>query len=356
MLEKIDKLARPEDVWEAAGNLGFGFASAEHPGGRESFVAKGLSVGHAGQPPLIEGLDWTLHRGDRVGIVGPNGAGKTTLAKVLLGKARPLAGLAELGYRVSPGYLDQKLEGIRDERTLIEEVQSVRPDFKPEEARNALGRYRFLGDDAHRAAGGLSGGERCRLAMLKLSLVPCNLLLLDEPTNHLDIPAQEVLERALAEYEGTLLVVSHDRDFLDAVTTRTLLVDDGKAALHEGCYSRARARWTERAKAAASATAPPPAEEAAPPKGAQTREASRSRRSELQKLRNRKGALERNIEALEARSGELHEQLAEDPAGDWERLHRLSAEEREVAARLERRVQEWERVCTRLESLGGASS
>src|SRR5262249_4995197 len=142
-------------------------------------------------------------------------------------------------------------------RSLIDEVRSVRGDFNEDVARGFLGRFRFSGDDAFRKVKGLSGGERNRMALAKMMLRPRNLLALDEPTNHLDIPGREVLEEALADYPGTVLVVSHDRYFLDQIVTKILHIHDGKAELHTGNYSEWRDR-THHPLALALALAPAP--------------------------------------------------------------------------------------------------
>jgi ATP-binding cassette subfamily F protein 3 len=367
MLEKLERVERPEDIWEAARHLGMEFERDDHPGGREAVRAVDLAIGYDDDEPLIEGFTWTLHRGERVGIAGPNGAGKTSLLRVLLGRIPARHGYVELGYQIKIGYLDQKLlTGLDLGRSLIDEVRSVRPDLTIEGARDALGRYRFLGDDAFKVVGALSGGERCRLALLKVSLVPHNLLVFDEPTNHLDIPAREVLERALAEYDGTLLVISHDRDFLDHVTEKTLWVADGAARVFEGNYSEAKRKLRGEVapvvKRAAPerpppvAPTPPPAEVAPSPApkndkpGAQQREAMKRDRRERQKTENRLKKVEQEIEEFEARAAELAEQLSHDPGGDWERLNQLANEEQQLRGRLERRYAEWERLTRALEA------
>jgi ATP-binding cassette subfamily F protein 3 len=339
MLEKIERMERPEDIWEAARHLGIEFESGDHPGGKEMIRARGLAIGYDDQPELFRDFDWTLYRGDRVGIVGPNGAGKTSLVHALLGKTKPRAGSVELGFNVQLGYLDQKLDGLEPKRSLLEEVRGVRPDLTIEAARSELGRYRFFGEDAFKAVAALSGGERCRLALLKLSLEPHNLLVLDEPTNHLDIPACEVLERALADYDGSLLVISHDRAFLDAVVNKVLWVEDERVAAYEGNYSEAK-----RIRSTAE-EAPPAAEADAERAGERDREREERRKATREKKRHETQvrALEQEIAALEARSKELNAELVLDPQGDWARLQKLVREEQEIRARLERRYREWER-------------
>jgi len=345
MLEKIERMERPEDIWEAARHLGIEFESGDHPGGKEMIRARGLAIGYDDQPALFRDFDWTLYRGDHVGIVGPNGAGKTSLVRALLGKTKPRAGSVELGFNVQLGYLDQKLDGLEPKRSLLEEVRGVRPDLTIEAARSELGRYRFLGEDAFKAVAALSGGERCRLALLKLSLEPHNLLVLDEPTNHLDIPACEVLERALADYDGSLLVISHDRAFLDAVVNKVLWVEDERVAAYEGNYSEAKRIRSTAEEARASLPLPPPAQAEAERAGERDREREERRKAARQKKRNevQVRALEQEIAALEARSKELNAELVLDPQGDWARLQKLVREEREIRERLERRYREWER-------------
>ncbi|MFN8177545.1 MAG: ABC-F family ATP-binding cassette domain-containing protein [bacterium] len=399
MLEKLERVERPEDVWEAAKHLGMEFEPGVHPGGREIIRARDVAIGYEGKEPLFRGFDWTLYRGERVGIVGPNGAGKTSLVEALLGRRAPLEGLVELGYQVSPGYLDQKLRsGLDERRSLVDEVRALRPDLTIEGARDALARYRFLGDDVFKAVGGLSGGERCRLALLKISLEPHNLLVLDEPTNHLDIPACEVLERALETYDGTLLVISHDREFLDGVVKKILWVEGGGVRVFEGNWSEARRKMRGEAAEAAAVAAAHEAKEAAkdaakaaakakeaaaakdpaakagvtnrkdpgskaaaaaavepaPAKpGARVRDESKRRRREQQQAKNRLAKLEEEIAQFEARLKELQELLAHPPAGDWAKLHALVNEEQELRGRLDRRYREWERVT---EALGRPDS
>ena len=378
MLEKMERLERPEDVWEAAKHLGMEFEPGDHPGGRETIRARDVAVGYEGKPPLLEGFDWTMYRGDRVGVVGPNGAGKTSLVEVLLGRRRALGGLSELGYQVSPGYLDQKLmTGLDEGRSLVDEIRTVRPDLTIEGARDALARYRFLGDDVFKAVGGLSGGERCRLSLLKISLVPHNLLVLDEPTNHLDIPACEVLERALGMYDGSLLVISHDREFLDRVVTKVLWVEGGTVRVIEGNWSDARRKMrgeggaTDAVVAAASPapTRPKPEAKATPPAaaraaepatpepkpGGKSREDAKRRRREQQQAKNRLAKVESEIQQFEARLKELQESLAHPPAGDWEKLHALVNEEQELRGRLDRRYREWERLTESAGEAGGTA-
>ena len=246
MLDKLERVDRHRDTWDEAGRIGLRFATAEHRGGKEVLRIEGVEMGYTDGPALVRDLSLTLYRGERVGIIGPNGAGKTTLLKALIGRLHPRAGMITLGHEVRIGYFDQKLEDLREDNSLIDEIRTVRGDWNEDTTRSYLGRFRFTGDDGFRKVKGLSGGERNRLTLAKLMLRPYNLLAMDEPTNHLDIPARETLEEALCEFDGTVLLVSHDRFFLDRVATKILHLDPqtGRIDVHVGNYSDWRQRIT----------------------------------------------------------------------------------------------------------------
>ncbi len=192
---------------------------------------------------LFKTPDIELRRQDCVALIGPNGAGKTTFLKTILGQLAPLAGEVVLGTSLHIGYFAQAHEGLDPSRTLIQEIDSVVPHWLPGQIRDYLGKYLFSGDDAYKKVGMLSGGERGRLALAKLALQDTNLLLLDEPTNHLDIPSQEILESVLEDYDGTILLITHDRYLVDAVATQVWEIDAEGEHLFafNGTYSQLRA-------------------------------------------------------------------------------------------------------------------
>jgi ATP-binding cassette subfamily F protein 3 len=345
MLERLERLEWQADMWEQAGRIGLRFDVGDRPGGKEMLVTEKLAAGY--DQPLVGGLDLVVYRGDRIGIVGPNGAGKSTLLRTLLGLERPLGGNLRRGQDVRPGYFDQKLGGLDDDRSLIDEIRAVRGDLSPDAVRQYLARFRFFGDDVFRVVRGLSGGERNRLALAKMMLRPANLLALDEPTNHLDIPAREVLERALRAYEGTLLVVSHDRFFLDEVATKILVVDGaGGAALELGNYSDWRRRRERKAAAvpAARAAAPAPAPASRPKKEKADWEESKARAAARGKLERRLAQLEEQIGKAEAEAEAVRGKLAGAHGGDWQKLHALVEDERRLSDRLRSLMGEWEKV------------
>ena len=348
-LEKVERLSRHQDEFAVAGNIGLRFSVGDHTGGKEALKAEHLDVGYAGAPPLVRDVNLIVYRGDRIGLVGPNGCGKSTLLKTLLGKLDPLGGVAMRGHEVRIGYFDQKLSDLDEDHSLIDEIRTVRGDFNEDVARNFLGRFRFTGDDGFKKVKGLSGGERNRLTLAKMMLRPRNLLALDEPTNHLDIPAREVLEEALAEYAGTIIVVSHDRYFLDRVVTKIVHIHDGRAEEHVGNYSDWKAREKKKpAPTRASPKATPPTVDKQ--QRVEEREKQKAQQRELDKKQKRLKELEEKIAAAETEVAALNETLAADHGGDWTKLHALVADKEKIEQRLKSWMAEWERLGEELQT------
>lgn len=203
-----------------------------------------------GNRDIVEDISFMVRRGEAVALIGPNGAGKSTILKSIVGELNPEAGFIDLGSRVTIGYFSQEHEKLHPEWAVVEEVMSEF-NYSEEKARNVLGMFLFRGDDVFKLVKELSGGERARLSLLKLFLQGDNFLILDEPTNHLDIPTREVVEEALMHYTGTILVVSHDRYFLDKVAKRTLVLGEGGLVSYEGNYSYFKEKIKEQAALAA---------------------------------------------------------------------------------------------------------
>jgi ATP-binding cassette subfamily F protein 3 len=352
MLDKLERVARPEDVWARAERIRFRFAEAPRSGDIV-LEAKGLGAARGGKQ-LFEGVDLLVRRGDRIGIVGPNGSGKTTLMKLLAERgAAGDAGAVRRGTNLREGYFDQQLGSLDKTRTGVEEIRSVRGDLNVDGARQYLARFRFYGDDPLRKVGSLSGGEATRLALAKLLLEPRNLLFLDEPTNHLDIPAAEILEEALVGFEGTVILVSHDRRFLETVTTRTLSFTPHGVDTYEGGFKdycdaldrqrRAEAAASERSSRAApvkpSVPSPAPVKPAAI--GKDDRNSRKAASRDLEKKRKRVTELERQISELEGTLEAFRAELKASDGGNWERLHELALKDREYSELLERAMKEW---------------
>ena len=196
-----------------------------------------LSIGYPGGKPLLKIPDLEIRRGQCVALLGPNGSGKTTFLKTILQDIAPKSGKIRLGAAVETAYFAQIQTALNPQNTVLDEILFVKHNMTTGEARNHLGRFLFSGDDALKSVGALSGGERSRLALAKFTLNSANFLILDEPTNHLDIPAQEVLENVLAQFKGTILLVSHDRYFVDALASHVWVIEGDRITVTEGNYS-----------------------------------------------------------------------------------------------------------------------
>jgi ATP-binding cassette subfamily F protein 3 len=187
---------------------------------------------------LFLGANLLIERGDRIAFIAPNGAGKSTLLRLIMGSEQPTEGGVKLGeHGVLPGYFEQnQAEALDLKKTVMETIHDEVPDWKNEEVRTLLGRFLFSGDTVLKPVAALSGGEKARLALAKMLLQPANLLILDEPTNHLDIPAKEMLEEAIQNYDGTVLVVSHDRYFISKVANKIVEIREGDFRVYLGDY------------------------------------------------------------------------------------------------------------------------
>ncbi|SCG81977.1 putative ABC transporter ATP-binding protein ydiF [Proteiniborus sp. DW1] len=190
-----------------------------------------------GDHKLFSNVNFKIYRGEKVGLIGPNGVGKTTLFKMVMGKVPISDGKIELGHHVNIGYFDQEQSNLNDEKTLVDEIWDENPSLDHYQIRSLLAQFLFFGDDIFKEISELSGGEKSRVALIKLMMSKANLLLMDEPTNHLDIDSKEVLEDALQNYDGTLLVISHDRYFLNKVANKILDLSSAGISEYLGNYS-----------------------------------------------------------------------------------------------------------------------
>jgi ATP-binding cassette subfamily F protein 3 len=309
---------------------------ASHRSGDLVLRTRDLQVGYPDEArPLFQAPDLLLKRGDCAALIGPNGAGKTTFLKTLLGQMPPLAGEVILGASLNIGYFAQAHEDLKPERTLVQEIEAVAPSMLLASMRDHLARFLFSGDDVFKRVSVLSGGERGRLALAKLALTDANMLLLDEPTNHLDIPSQEILQEVLADYQGTILLVSHDRYLIDALATLIWEIEPDQAVMHafEGAYSQYRA-FLEAQKA----------QQETPAQQASVERKNRLSQRPSAEQRRRKARLEEVetlVASLEAHLDTLTRKL-ESPPPEPEKVQKLGQEYVRVQKELDGLLEEWE--------------
>lgn len=244
-LNRLERLEAPE----IRDTLQFSFPPATMSADKV-LVLDHVSIGYSSDRPIIDDVSTVVRRGESVALIGANGAGKSTLVKTIVGELFPVDGYIDIGNRVQVGYFSQEHEELHNQWQVVDEIKHDF-NFSEEKARNVLGSFLFRGDDVFKLVGDLSGGERARLALLKLFLQGNNFLILDEPTNHLDIPTREIVEQALREFGGTCFIISHDRYFLDQVSTRTLVLEDKGLTEYLGNYSYYKEKVKEREDLAA---------------------------------------------------------------------------------------------------------
>lgn len=230
-LNRLERLEAPE----TSHSLDFKFPPAAMSADKV-LVLDHVSIGYKTDDPIIDDVSVVVRRGESVALIGPNGAGKSTMVKAIVGELFPTEGHIDIGNRVQVGYFSQEHEELHDRWQVVDEIIN-NYNFTEEKARNVLGSFLFKGNDVFKLVGDLSGGERARLALLKLFLQGDNFLILDEPTNHLDVPTREIVERALQQFGGTCFIISHDRYFLDQVSTRTLVLENKGITEYLGNYS-----------------------------------------------------------------------------------------------------------------------
>jgi ATP-binding cassette subfamily F protein 3 len=273
----LDKVERIEAPIESVSGPRFQFPPAPRSG---RLIADIRDLSHSyGEQILFLGANLEVERGDRIAFVGPNGAGKSTLLRLVMNIEKPDEGFAGLGeHNVIAGYFEQnQAEALDLSKTVIDTMFEAVPDWTQTQVRSLLGSFCFSNDAVFKEVGKLSGGEKARLALALMLLQPCNLVVLDEPTNHLDIPAKQMLEDALIEYEGAVLVVSHDRYFISRVANRIVEIRDGELVVYRGDYAYYREKKAEEAAEAEAALQAAAAEA--------KRKANRDKQNEKQKAK-----------------------------------------------------------------------
>lgn len=352
-LEQVERVERPESEGR---KMKIRFRE-NFKSGHDVYLAEDISKGFgygSNRKQLFEHVDMDIKRGERVCIVGPNGVGKTTLLRILLEEIRPDTGYLKKGHNVDPGYYDQTQERLTGSNSLLEELQESYRLYSDTEMRAILGRFLFTNDTVFLTVDDLSGGEKARLSLVKLMLSGANVLIMDEPTNHLDINSKEVFEEALMDFPGTVIVVSHDRYFLNKIPTRILELGRDGMTEYLGkydYYEEKRKQLTKSGKAylsdmteleASDAKDKETAGEKTAAGSAEERRLKKEQEARERRLKRKKEALEADIEALEKRGAELEEQL-EDPgiSKDSKKLADISRQMEENKEKLDDLYEQW---------------
>ena len=330
LLDKMELMEAPPDEKR---QMSLRFAP-KYPSGNDVLAVEGLSKGF-GERRLFDDVEFLIRRGETVGLIGDNGVGKTTLFRLILDQMQPDSGKIRYGSALKMAFFDQEQQTLDDEKTVLDELWDAYPRLNHYEVRSYLARFQFVGDDIFRMVGELSGGEKARIALLKLMISSANFLLLDEPTNHLDIESREILEDALCDYDGTCLVISHDRYFLNRVCTRIFELKPDGMTTYLGNYDDYLSVQRE----------PEAAERAQEENKTLRRKEERKKRMEqkqLRQLRAQLNTLVKSIEALEAERAALEAEaydplLYEDHVKAKAHHDRIEA----VSAELEEKTAQW---------------
>ncbi len=318
MLDKIKRMDDPE-VSSKRASIRF---EPSIQSGNDVLSLKNLSVGYEKDSPLFEKIDADVYKGDHIGIIGPNGIGKTSLIKSIQGIIEPIEGDISIGHNVNIGYFDQEQTNINEDNIVLDEIWDEYPNLTHTEIRNLLARFLFIGDDIYKEISALSGGEKSRLSLLKLMLSKTNFLLMDEPTNHLDIDSKEVLEDAISNYDGTVIVISHDRYFLNKISDKIWELTSEGLKEYLGNYSY----YLEKKDRENMKEEETESELTKTQLNAQ-RKKEREQQKEAQKERRKAKELEKKISEYESEISEL-EQLSFNPEvySDHEKIVELNNE------------------------------
>jgi len=352
MLDKLDELDRPEtDETLAKFNLDGGARS-----GAIALTADRIDAGYAAKT-VVEHFSLQVRRGERYAIMGPNGSGKSTLLKTFAGRVPPLAGAIAYGHNVQVGYYDQTLGDLKPTGTVIDEVWDLDHSQTEEDVRTYLARFSFFGEDVFKKTRDLSGGERGRLALAKIMYVGGNVMLLDEPTNHLDVYTREALEEALENFTGALIVVSHDRYFIDRVAENIILVEDGHAEVYAGNYTDLVTRFKEGSAMPEKIEIDPERSRRAQPvlsptKPVVDKSEQKKREKRIKKIEEEIAQLESRIASAEAER-ERNDLLlcSEEVFRDGERSKKIQQQNHDLVSMIELLYGKWETLSNEKEQL-----
>lgn len=342
-IKYLDRMERIEDVKTDTSKLKASFSSARK-GGNQVLEVDHLCFGY--DHPL-SCVSFEMHRQNRIGIVGPNGIGKSTLLKTLTGQLQPLSGSFHFGHQIDIGYFDQETAAMRSNKTVLDTLWDDNPDSTQTQIRSTLAAFLFTQDEVFKEVNDLSGGEKVCLSLARLMMAHDNLLILDEPTNHLDIPAKEALEKALKDYDGTLLFVSHDRMFLSKMADQVLEIGED-SQLFDFTYDQ----YAERKKAGTLSSAAVVAKTSQKLKSAAPEKTAAQMRQEKNALTNRVAKLEELLEKSQEELEALRE-LRYEPEyyQDYRKMEELDATIDEKHNEIAHYTNEWEEKMMALEEM-----
>lgn len=319
------------------------------PSGKEVLILKDLAVGYPDKT-MLKDISFQINKGDRVAIIGQNGIGKSTLLKTVMKQLPVKSGSIKYGASLDIGYYDQELQGLDYSKTVIDTIWDQHKDMNEKDIRSILASFLFTAKDIDKQVSQLSGGQRARLTLTVLSMEHDNFLLMDEPTNHLDLDAKEVLEKALDDYDGTLLFVSHDRYFINELANKIVVAKDGQAKIYEGNYTYYLNEKAKEAAAAQEAAAEETPTVKAVSENKLSYQEQKKRDSEKRKLERQVAQAEKDLEELEAKEQEIQEAMA-DPAiaADFSKLGPLQEDLTAVQEKISQVTQAWEDASLALE-------
>ncbi len=320
--------------------------------GNEVIKADGLAKSY-GDLQVFSGVNFTVYRGEKIAVVGKNGAGKSTLFKILAGETEPSGGSFGFGLNVSPAYFSQEsADNLSTGNNIWEEIRACDTAENDTRLRNLLGAFLFSGNDIYKPISVLSGGEKSRLALLKILLSKSNLLILDEPTNHLDAATKNLFQQALLIFDGTIIIVSHDRYFLDELAGKVYEIKDGSLRIIEGNYSYYMEK-RDQAENEAVAVKPEESEEATAYKSKEQKRAEAELRNRMHKetkyFKDKLNSVESEIEEMENRKSEIEALLSAGTETDIDRTIELSREIGELEVNLAYKLDEWAELNEKLE-------
>ena len=346
-LEKMDRITPPKHKNKVRINF-----TSERPSGKEVLILRNLTIGYS-RKTMVHDISLQINKGDRVAVIGQNGIGKSTLLKTIMKKLKPQNGAIKYGAALDVGYYDQELQLLDPTKTVIDTVWDRHKTMPERDVRSILASFLFTAKDIDKTVGQLSGGQKARLTLTVLSLEHNNFLLMDEPTNHLDLEAKEVLEKALQDFDGTLLFVSHDRYFINQLANKIVEIKNGNAQVYEGDYNyylNEKAKQTA-VPASTSANEDTTVIEPEKNKNKLSYQEQKLRDSQKRKLQRAVANSENKIEELEKEQKDIQNQMA-DPeiATNFDKLGPLQEQLTEVQKQLAEANDAWEKALTELDS------